>query len=196
EARDRLPGAAHLRALSGDRGQLVHRRVEDLRLGLRLADAHVERDLRDRRDLHDRREVELFLQLRPQLALIALLEPRHVAVPVLLRGSLSRHYLSISWPQSARRHVRMWTSSPLISLIVMPMRVGRWQTGHTTITFPTGSGAALSITPPGMIEGPPLRLAPFTGFGGEARSPPFVSSPPPGRSAGPASSPLPCFPPA
>src|SRR4051812_23291836 len=54
EARDRLAGTAHLRALAGDRRQLLERRVELLRIGLRLADAHVERDLLDAGDLHRR----------------------------------------------------------------------------------------------------------------------------------------------
>ena len=47
EAGDRRAGAAQLRALAGDLRQLVHRRVEQLRVGLRLADAHVQRDLLD-----------------------------------------------------------------------------------------------------------------------------------------------------
>src|SRR6185437_12853301 len=52
EARDRLSRSADLRALTGDRGQLVERVLEYLRLGLRVADAHVERDLLQPRNVH------------------------------------------------------------------------------------------------------------------------------------------------
>src|SRR5207244_13506908 len=67
EARDRLARLADLRALAGDRGQLLDRGVELLRVGLGLADAHVERDLRDPRDLHDRAKPELLLELLAEL---------------------------------------------------------------------------------------------------------------------------------
>src|SRR5437667_73497 len=59
ELRDRLLRAAHLRALARNDRELVDRGVEYLRLGLRLADAHVERDLGDARHLHDRLQAEL-----------------------------------------------------------------------------------------------------------------------------------------
>src|SRR3954454_4730051 len=52
ELGERLLRPAHLRPLARDDRELLDRGVEDLRLGLRLADAHVERDLRDPRDLH------------------------------------------------------------------------------------------------------------------------------------------------
>src|SRR4051794_17589897 len=52
ELRDRLACPAHLRALACDRRQLLDRRVERLRVGLRLADAHVQRDLFEAWDLH------------------------------------------------------------------------------------------------------------------------------------------------
>src|SRR5437588_3434828 len=194
EARDRLLRATHLRALPGDRRQLLDRRVERLRVGLRLADAHVERDLRDRRHLHDRREGELLLEPGAQLAPVELLEPRRVAVPVLVLRALSRHYLSISWPQSARRHTRRRTRSPLISFSVTPIRVGRLQTGQTSITFPTGSAAGLSITPPGMMDGPPMRLESFTGLGRVWRFTRFRFSTTTRRSRGRASMTRPCLP--
>src|ERR1044071_1014990 len=38
------------------------------------------------------------------------------------------------------------------------------------MTFETGSGAGLSITPPGIIVGPPMRLASRTGRGVARRS--------------------------
>src|SRR5438034_4062525 len=54
ELGDRLAGLAHLRALPRDDRQLLERRVELLRVGLRLADAHVERDLLQLGDVHHR----------------------------------------------------------------------------------------------------------------------------------------------
>ena len=47
----------------------------------------------------------------------------------------------------------------------MPTRVGRLQTGQTSITFETGSGAGFSITPPGVDLRPPIRLASRIGRG-------------------------------
>src|SRR5205085_8365035 len=99
-------------------------------------------------------EAELVLQAHAELALVEVLEPRAVSLG-LGRG---RHQRSISWPQSARRQTRTFTFSPLISLNVTPMRVGRSQAGQTIITFETSTAAGLSITPPGAIAGPPIRL--------------------------------------
>src|SRR5580765_733676 len=106
ELRDRLPGAANLRALAGDDRQLLERGVDLLGVRLALADAHVERDLLDRRRLHDRRQAELLLQVAPELVVVALLHARDVC---LGRG---RHYLSISWPQPSRLQTRTLTRSP------------------------------------------------------------------------------------
>src|SRR5204862_3983174 len=123
------------------------------RLGLRLADAHVERDLLDPRHLHDRRQPELVLQARAQLLLVLVLEPRRIG-----RLGGSGHQRSTSCPQSARRQPRTFTFSPLTSLIWIPIRVGRSQAGQTIITFETLMGAGLSMTPPGSIVAPPIRL--------------------------------------
>src|SRR6266511_2094472 len=72
EAGDRLPGAAHLRALAGDDRQLLDRRVELLGVVFRLPDSHVQSDLLDPRDLHDRFQAKVVLQLRAQLANVQL----------------------------------------------------------------------------------------------------------------------------
>src|SRR5262249_48146698 len=74
ETGDRLAGGALLGALSGDRRQLLDRAVERLRLDLRVADAHVERDLREPRDAHDRAQAEVVLELGAELLVVALLE--------------------------------------------------------------------------------------------------------------------------
>src|SRR5580765_6307857 len=109
ELRDRLPGAAHLRALAGDDRQLLEGGVDLLGVGLALAHAHVERDLRDGRRLHDRGQPELFPQLGAKLVVVLLLEARHVA---LFHGG---HQRSISWPQPSRLQTRTLTCSPLLT---------------------------------------------------------------------------------
>ena len=111
EARDRLARLAHLGALAGDDRQLLDRGVERLRVGLRVADAHVQRDLLDLRHLHDRAQAELLLELRAQLG-VAVLQARAVG-----RG---RHYLSTSWPQPSRLQTRTRTVSPLTLLDLDP----------------------------------------------------------------------------
>src|SRR4051794_1275336 len=100
EARARLAGTAHLAALAGDRRQLLEGGVELLRVRLRLADAHVERDLLDAGHLHQGAETELVLQARAELALVELLEARRVAVARAVRAVVS-HQRSMSCPQSA-----------------------------------------------------------------------------------------------
>src|SRR5439155_1137555 len=80
-----LRSPAKLRPLARDDRQLVHRRVERLRVGLRLADAHVQRDLGDGRHLHDRRDAELVLEVPAELGLVGGLQARHVAVAGAVR---------------------------------------------------------------------------------------------------------------
>src|SRR3954453_18195399 len=156
EAGDRPACEAHLRALTGDRGQLLDRAVELLRVGLRLADAHVERDLLQPRDLHRRGEAQLVLQARPDLLLVGRLQPRLMTVGA---------HLSITCPQSARLQTRTGTSRPWTCLVVIPIRVGRLHVGQTSITLATGTGAAFAITPPGVICVPPMRFASRIGRG-------------------------------
>ena len=126
--------------------------VERLRVGLRVADAHVERDLLDARHLHDAREAELVLEPRRAAR-------RRRAPSGAARTSRSRPSASISWPQSARLQTRTRTMPCGVSFSLIPTRVGRLQVGQTTITFETGTAAAFSMIPPGSICGPPMRLA-------------------------------------
>src|SRR5579862_653613 len=158
ELRYRLPRPANLGALAGDRRQLLDGRVEQLRVCLRLPDAHVERDLLEARNLHHRVESELLLQLRADLVLVVLLEARHVRV------GYSAH-LSSSCPQSGCLQMRTRTVLSLICLVTVPTRVGFLHVGQTTMTFETGMGAARSTMPPGMICGPPTRLVFWIGRG-------------------------------
>src|SRR4051795_10012359 len=164
EARDGLASTTHLGTLAGDRRQLLQRRVELLRVGLRLADAHVERDLLDAGNLHGRAQAEVVLQARPKLALVELLQPRRVAVRPI--AAVLGHYLSMSCPQSARLQTRILRMPSFgTSRRSIPMRVGRLQVGHTSITRDTGSGAGLEIRPPSDICWPPMRLALASGRG-------------------------------
>src|SRR6266550_1445184 len=161
ELRDRLAGAPDLGALAGDRGQLLDGRVEQLRLGLRLADAHVERDLLDAGRLHDRVEAELLLEARPDLGLVLLLQARRVRV------GYGAHVRSISSPHCLQTRTR--TVRSLTTFSIVPTRVGLPHTGQTTITFETGSGAANSTIPPGVMPPPPKPVAFWIGRGRRCR---------------------------
>ena len=66
------------RLLAGDLLELRHRDLDQLRIGRRLADAHVEHDLVELRHLHRVLVAELLGQLRPHHLVIVLLEPRNV----------------------------------------------------------------------------------------------------------------------
>src|SRR5579864_6415 len=160
ELRDRLSRAANLRTLACDRRQLLDSGIEQLGVRLRLADAHVERDLLEMRHLHDRVEAELLLELRAHAALVLLLQTRDVRV-----GRGRTHALSISCPHSGCLHTRTRTVLSFTVFVTVPTRVGFLHTGHTTMTFETGRGAERSTIPPGMICGPPIRLAFWIGRG-------------------------------
>src|SRR5262249_38861182 len=161
ELRDRLAGAADLGALAGDRRQLLDGGVEQLRLGLRLADAHVQRDLLEARRLHDRVEPELLLEARPDLVLVLLLQARRVRVGYGThdRSSSPSHFLQTRTPTFLSRTV----FSPL------PTRVGLPHTGQTPITLETGSAAASSMIPPGVMPPPPMPIVFWIGRGRRCR---------------------------
>src|SRR5688572_9641274 len=90
EVRDRLLGLAHRRLLAGDRRQVARRRVEQLGVGDRLADAHVDDDLDQLRRLHPVRVAEALHQLGQDLVLVHLLEPRRSHRPGRAPGRLRR----------------------------------------------------------------------------------------------------------
>src|SRR3954468_16504486 len=161
ELRDRLAGAAHLGALAGDRRQLLDRGVHGLRLGLRLADAHVQRDLLDARDLHDRAEAELVLETGPDLLLVPLLEARRVRV------GRHAHVRSISSPHFLQTRTRTVLSLTVFSIV--PTRVALPHVGQTTITFETGIAIGSSTIPPGTIDGPPMPVVFEIGRGRRCR---------------------------
>src|SRR3954467_15538563 len=74
ELRDRLARTAHVRLLAGDRAELLARGIEDLRVLLGVADAHVQRDLDEARGLHRRRVAEALDERGADLLDVALLE--------------------------------------------------------------------------------------------------------------------------
>src|SRR5207244_1659876 len=111
-----------------------------------------------------------------------------------LSDACPRHHRSMSCPQSARLQTRTLRGSPCDSRSSIPTRVGRLHTGQTTITFPTGSGVGLSITPPGVIAEPPIRLVFWIGRGFVCRFAMFRFSTITLRSFGRASMTRPCLP--
>src|SRR5213078_2394406 len=143
--------------------------------------------------VHQRADAELLLQLRAELLLVALLQARPVAVGLGAFAGAG-HYLSISSPQSARLQTRTCSCLSLTVFSFIPIRVGRLQVGQTTITLATGTGAAFSITPPGVICVPPIRLASRIGRGFVCRLTVFRFSTMTRRSRGRASMTWPCLP--
>src|SRR5690606_9141285 len=65
EAGNRLPSACNHRLLTGNGAQLGHRRVNQLGVGHRVTETHIDDDLFDLRGLHHVLVAELFLELGP-----------------------------------------------------------------------------------------------------------------------------------
>src|SRR5690606_18334222 len=76
ELRDRLAGPGDRRPLTGDRGEVADRALDELRVTGRLTDAHVHLDLGELGHLHDVLVAELLAQLRNDLLAVAQLETR------------------------------------------------------------------------------------------------------------------------
>src|SRR5690606_27124147 len=131
ELRDGLARAGDVRPLAGDNRELVHGLVEGPGVRLRLADAHAERDLLEARVLHRRAVAELLLQLRADLALVGLPEPRRRGGGRGVRGRRRRlvgHQARFSPEGPAPRTFRpstSWTRT----------RVGRPSLGSIRATF-------------------------------------------------------------
>src|SRR4029079_650794 len=136
EGGDRLARAADAGRLPGERGELLGGGVEHVRVLLRVADAHVERDLLEARDLHLRLVAEALAQSGSDLLLVALLQPRRNLC--LGRGF---HY-SISLPDFLATRTRLPPSR------LTPTRVGSRDSGSTSITFETWIGPSISTMPP------------------------------------------------
>src|SRR5829696_6033981 len=135
ELRDGLAGPLHERLLAGDRGQVAHRAVHQLRVPGSLADTHVDDDLHHARDLHDVGVAELLAQAGGDLLVVARLQPRR-------RTGRGGHQNQISFPD--RRAIR--TLRPSESLR-NPIRVGL-PSESTTITLLTWMEASWVTMPP------------------------------------------------
>src|SRR3954452_22207374 len=123
ELRDRLARAAHVRVLAGDRRQLLGRTLEDPRLTLGVADAHVHGDLVDLRRLHRARVAETLDQRGLDLVLVLLLQAR-------MNLGLCNSHQSMSFPLRLATRPRRPSSSRRSA-----MRVGWFELGSTSITF-------------------------------------------------------------
>ena len=84
EVRDGLARLGHDRLLAGDLRQVADGHVDVLLVVDRLADAHVQRDLRDARHLHHGLVAELAHQLGHDLFAVLAVQTRHVQFPLLL----------------------------------------------------------------------------------------------------------------
>src|SRR5262249_45933026 len=132
-----------LRLLPGDRGQVAHRAVDQLRVAGGLADPHVHHDLHQTGDLHDVLVAELLAQGRADLGLVPRLQPR-----LRLLGC-GRGHAQMSLPE--RREMR---TLPPSSSLREPTRVGL-PSPSSTITLLTWI-AAPSVTIPPVFAPPAL----------------------------------------
>src|SRR3954451_3290300 len=134
ECGDGLAGAAGVRLLARDVGQLLLGGLEHLRVLLGLADAHVERHLDQLRRLHRRRVAELGDESRADFLVVPFLQTCHQ---------------SSSAPERRVTRTRLpW------SLILWPTRVGLWSFGSKIATLETWIGPSFSITPTCMFGRP------------------------------------------
>src|SRR6478609_6604308 len=172
ELRDGLAGLGDQGLLTGDRGEVLDRTLDQLRVASRLADAHVDHDLGQTGDLHDVRDVELGPQGREDLLAVAGLQTRgdrgrsgglglghQISLPVLreMRTERSASYVEPSGRRlvtSSRRKPTRVTPSP-----------------STSITLETWIGASVVMMPPVVPARPPwlttlvcrlMRLTPST----------------------------------
>src|SRR3954468_23101351 len=135
EVRNRLAGAAHVRALAGDRGELVGGGLQHVGVLLGVAHAHVHSDLDQPRRLHRRAVAEALDQRRLDLLLVARLQARDDLC-------LCDGHQSIASPDFLAMRER-WPPSRL-----MLTRVGLFDFGSTSITLEMWTGPSVSITPP------------------------------------------------
>src|SRR3954469_9775098 len=139
ELRDRLARAADVRLLAGDRAELLGGGVEDLRVLLGVADAHVQRDLDQPRRLHRRRVAEAVDQRGADLLDVALLEA----------GGRLR-CLGCHFDQSSAVPDRRVTRAREPPSRVMPTRVRFLSLGSMSMTLEMWIGPSFSMTPPAV----------------------------------------------
>src|SRR5690606_1875536 len=101
EVRDGLPGTGDDGTLAGDDRQLLHRRLEDLVVGERLTQTHVDDDLLEARRLHGVLEVQLLEQRGNALLAVAGLHPRRADLEALLDDRREADALGLFLPALA-----------------------------------------------------------------------------------------------
>src|SRR3954453_23878157 len=133
--------------LAGDRGQVAHRALDQLRVAGGVTDAHVHDDLDDAGHLHRVREAELLGQARRDLLAVALLQPRQRAV-LLHLGSGGGH--QTSFPDRLATRTRTVRSRPSRSTVSVryPTRVRCLLSGSTSITLLMCRAASWVMIPP------------------------------------------------
>src|SRR3954452_17809962 len=136
ELRDRLARLARVRVLARDGRELLGCRLEDARLRLGVAHAHVDGDLLDLRRLHRARVAEALDQRRLDLVLVLLVQTR-------LDLCLCHCHQSMSFPLRLATRTRRPSSSRR-----RPTRVGWLELGSTSITFEMWIGPSASMIPP------------------------------------------------
>src|SRR5690606_25070840 len=150
ELRDRLAGAGHGRLLTGDRGQVADRALDQLAVAGRLADTHVHDDLDDPGNLHGVGVAELLEQGRLDLVVVPLPQTGHDALRRSggLGGGLGRHHRSL--PERTDTRVRCCLVRPSRSTLStrVRMRVGFLVSGSTTATLLMWIGASTTWMPP------------------------------------------------
>src|SRR6185369_2783519 len=117
------------RFLAGDARQFVGAGVDDLRVGGRLAEAHVDHDLGDLRHLHHVLVAELLGQSRHDFLDVLVLQPG----------------VHLSTTPSHLRQIRTLRPSPRI---LSPNRVWAPHSGQTSCTLLACSDASRSTIPP------------------------------------------------
>src|SRR6478736_4726531 len=156
ELRDGLAGLGDQRLLTGDRGEVLDRTLDQLRVASRLADAHVDHDLGQAGHLHDVLDVELRLERGEDLLAVAGLQTRRhrsggrrlglghqISLPVLREMRTLRSALYVE--PSGRR---LSTSSRRKPTRVTPLP-------STSMTFETWIGASAVMMPPVVPARPP-----------------------------------------
>src|SRR5262249_27530828 len=142
--RDRLLRLGHDGPLPRDRRQLLSRALEDLRVGDRLPEAHVEDDLLDARYRHRVVDPELLPERGGDLLRVFLFQSCcHLFFVLRLQARTAPLFFATrsGLPSASRRR---------------PTRVRTLRSGSTSITFEMWIAASLSEMPPAMF---------FEGFG-------------------------------
>src|SRR5262245_1683686 len=132
EVRDRLLRLRDHRLLAGDGRQLLHSRLDDLRVLDRLAQPHVEDDLLETRDRHGVRVAEFAHQCGSDLGAVPFAQPGRHAHPCSSVSPQRRHTRTPR-PSSRRR----W-----------PIRAGLLHRPQRSTTLEAWSDASFSTMPP------------------------------------------------